>query len=70
MEDLLEAKSLGEAERSAIDNIKELMANCSNIKFQEDQYFLTKYLRASNWCAETAFERIRRVYKLKVCEVD
>lgn len=66
MKDTGEENPLTELEIAAINDIKKLMADYRKIHFQTDQYFLTKYLRAADWCAEKAFNRMRRIYKLKV----
>lgn len=63
---LLESKPLSDVEIQAIDDIKKLMANYTIIHFQLDQNFLTKYLRASDWCVQKAFDLMKRIYKLKV----
>lgn len=63
---LLESKPLTDVELQAIVDIKKLMANYTNIHFQMDQNFLTKYLRAADWCVQKAFDLMKRIYKLKV----
>lgn len=64
--DVSEPYPLTESEKCALDEIRKLMLDYPKIRFQMDQYFLTKYLRAADWNPQKAFEQMRRIYKLKV----
>lgn len=61
-----EPKPFTESEQQAIDDLKELCSQHSNIHFQLDNYFLTKFLRFRNWNAKDAFYAIVNYYTLKV----
>lgn len=64
--DVSEPRPLTESEQCALDEIRRLMMDYTRIRFQTDQYFLTKYLRAADWSPQKAFDQMRRIYKLKV----
>lgn len=64
--DVSEPHPLTESEQCALDEIRRLMMDYTRIRFQTDQYFLTKYLRAADWSPQKAFDQMRRIYKLKV----
>lgn len=53
-------------EQKAIDDLKLLFKQNSEINFQTDQYFLTKFLRYRDWNAEQAYKSIVNYYELKV----
>lgn len=61
-----EPKPFTKSEQQAIDGLKELCSQPSNIHFQLDNYFLTKFLRFRNWDAKDAFDAIVHFYTLKV----
>lgn len=60
-----EPEPLTVAEQSAIDELKQLFGTRSDILFQEDNYFLTKFLRFHGWNAEKAFAAIISYYEMK-----
>lgn len=53
-------------EENAIAELKELCKACPSIRIQTENYFLTKYLRYTNWNIKKAFEAICHYYQLKV----
>lgn len=53
-------------EENAIAELKQLCKAYPSIRFQTENYFLTKYLRYADWNPRKAFEAIRRHYELKV----
>lgn len=63
--ELCEPKPFTVEEEGAIDELKRLFANRSDIEFQRDNYFLTKFLRFCDWNPQKAFEMIVTLYELK-----
>lgn len=61
-----EPKPFTESEQKAIDDLRELCSQHSNIHFQLDNYFLTKFLRFRNWNVKDALDGIVNMYTLKV----
>lgn len=64
--ELEERRPFTDAEQQAIDDLKELFKNKSDINFQTDDYFLTKFLRYRDWNAKAAYDSVVLYYKLKV----
>lgn len=64
--DLEEPRPFTDAEQQAIDDLKELFKKNSDINFQTDDYFLTKFLRYRDWNPKAAYDSVVLYYKLKV----
>lgn len=63
--ELREPEPFTPEERAHIDDLKRLFATRSDISFQVDEYFLTKFLRFCDWNAEKAFASVVNYYELK-----
>lgn len=64
--ELKEPWPLNAAEQQAIDELKQMFQQNTEIDFQTDQYFLTKFLRYRDWNVEATYESIKNYYKIKV----
>lgn len=64
--ELEEPKPFTDAEQKAIDDLKLLFNKNTDINFQPDNFFLTKFLRYRDWNAPAAYESIVKYYELKV----
>lgn len=63
--ELCEPKPFTSDEECAIEELKRLFSTRSDIEFQRDNYFLTKFLRFCDWTPQKAFETIVTFYELK-----
>lgn len=63
--ELCEPKPFTVDEECAIEELKRLFVSRSDIEFQRDNYFLTKFLRFCDWNPQKAFEVIVTFYVLK-----
>lgn len=61
-----EPKPFTLGEEASIDELRRLCRSHSDIHFQLDNYFLTKFLRFCDWNPPRAFESILTFYALKV----
>lgn len=61
-----EPKPFTTIEQKAIDDLKLLCNQQAKIRIQMDNYFLTKFLRYTDWNAEMAYKAILNFYELKV----
>lgn len=64
--ELEEPQPFTDAEQKAIDDLKQLFNENTDINFQTDNFFLTKFLRYRDWNAQAAYESIVKYYELKV----
>lgn len=53
-------------EEQAIDHLKQMFKQTTDINFQTDNYFLTRFLRYRDWEVQAAYESIKNYYKIKV----
>lgn len=61
-----EPKPFDASEQQAIDQLKQMFKQNTDINFQTDNYFLTKFLRYRDWDVQAAYESIKNYYKIKV----
>lgn len=61
-----EPRPFNAAEQQAIDQLKQMFKPTTNIHFQTDNYFLTRFLRYRDWDVQAAYESIKNYYKIKV----
>lgn len=61
-----EPKPFDAAEQQAIDHLKQMFKQTTDIHFQTDNYFLTRFLRYRDWNVQAAYESIKNYYKIKV----
>lgn len=64
--DLQEPRPFSDAQQQAIDDLKLQFKQNSEINFQTDNYFLTKFLRYRDWNVDGAYKSIVNYYQLKV----
>ena len=64
--ELKEPRPFTEAEQKAIDELKLMFEQNTEINFQTDNYFLTKFLRYRDWNVGAAYKSIVSYYELKV----
>lgn len=64
--ELNEPRPFNAAEQQAIDHLKQMFKQNTDINFQTDNYFLTKFLRYRDWNVQIAYESIKNYYKIKV----
>lgn len=65
--ELCEPRPFTHEEENIIAELRELCKAYPSIRFQTDNFFLTKYLRYTDWNSRKAFEAMCRYYELKVC---
>lgn len=68
--ELEEPRPFTESEQQAIDDLKLRFKQNTEIDFQTDNYFLTKFLRYRDWNVEAAYKSIVLYYELKVIHCD
>lgn len=64
--ELTEPRPFNAAEQQAIDHLKQMFKQNTDINFQTDNYFLTRFLRYRDWNVQAAYESIKNYYKIKV----
>lgn len=64
--DLEEPQPFTETEQRAIDDLKLMFKQNTEINFQTDNYFLTKFLRYRDWNVAATYKSIVTYYELKV----
>lgn len=64
--ELKEPRPFNAAEQQAIDQLKQMFQQNTEIIFQTDNYFLTKFLRCRDWNVQATYEAIKHYYKIKV----
>lgn len=65
-DELEEPRPFNAAEQQAIDQLKQMFKQNTEINFQTDNYFLTKFLRYCDWNVKKSYESIKNYYKIKV----
>lgn len=65
--ELNEPRPFNANEQQAIDHLKQMFKQNTDINFQTDNYFLTKFLRYRDWNVQAAYDSIKNYYKIKVC---
>lgn len=63
---LVEPKPFTASEQNAIDELRDMCSDHPKIHFQTDNFFLTKYLRHSDWNVKAAYNAILNNYEMKV----
>lgn len=61
-----EPRPFTDAQQNAIDDLRSMFKRDTEIRFQTDNYFLTKFLRYRDWNVEAAYKSIVKYYQLKV----
>lgn len=64
--ELHEPRPFNADERQALDQLKRMFEQNTEINFQTDNFFLTRFLRYRDWNVQAAYESIKNYYKLKV----
>lgn len=64
--DFKEPRPFNADEQQAIDHLKQMFKQTTDINFQTDNHFLTRFLRYRDWDAQAAYESIKNYYKIKV----
>lgn len=64
-----EPKPFTATEQQAIDQLKQMFKQNTDINFQTDNYFLTKFLRYRDWNVQATYESIKNYYKIKVSKL-
>lgn len=64
--ELEEPQPFTASEQDAIDELRNMCSGHSKIHFQTETFFLTKYLRHSDWNVKAAYKAIINNYEMKV----